>query len=146
MHTSFSLYLVNQGWSRASLSFILRNGFFFSIFLIKSLQSVDIYFQLFPAKEGFSFRILSKISAWLCPIKGGIPVKIVYKITPKLHISHSTPYLPAKTSGAIKNGVPTICCIISESLNFVERPKSIIFISASSDLLVNKKFSGLRSR
>ena len=41
-----------------------------------------------------------KISSSLSPLKGGYPVSIIYIITPILHISQASSYLPFITSGA----------------------------------------------
>ena len=112
---------------------------------MKSLQLLEIPFQILSLKCTTPSFTLFMISASLLPLKGGYPESRMYVITPQDQMSHLQLQFFLMTSGAMQYAVPS--CSLSYSLGSktIDVPKSIIFIASHSLFSSRRMFSGLRS-
>ena len=83
----FEFSTIHSSWSAFSAE-RRSSGLKLSIFLIMTLASRETSFHSAAANENLPVLILSKISLWVLPLKGGYPQSRMYMITPQLHTSH----------------------------------------------------------
>ena len=140
--------LFNHGCWSASFAVILEFLSSCSIYMTRSFASADTIFQCFWEILNLHYLLFIRMVLRSVPSNSYLPVRIVYKITPALNMSHCWLYPSClSTSGATYPGDPhwswnnwSLPCICSV------RPKSVIWSTESSSCLAKMRFSGFKSR
>lgn len=138
-----------NSWFRASLALILFFGSFYRSLLIKSNHSGGSFWYMSLVKSILQALFCASTSLYSDPGNGGLPVAIIWKITPALKRSQIGSYLAFKSfkltiSGATYPGVPHLTNKYSFYSQWVASPKSAITQSKSFSSL-KMIFSGFKS-
>ena len=95
------MFLRSQGESMHCAADGRFSGVLSSNNFIKSLASLDIFFNFGLSKSNYSLQTAFRIAVFDFPTKGGLPVSMACVMIPTLHISHFSSNEFFMTSGAM---------------------------------------------